>query len=145
MFTVTRTLLTLSLVAVAALPLRAQRRSDVITLEEIERARPNVSTAYDVVQTLRPRWLKSREALLTGRHDAPVEAAQVHVYLDDIDMGGVDYLKTILAERVLELRRLSANQAASRFGPSVGPGIVVTLKRHDDPAPTPQREQPPYR
>ena len=144
MLTVTRTLLTLSLLVLAAVPLRAQRRSDVVTLEEIERARPNVSTAYDVVQTLRPRWLKSREMLLTGRADDPVDVAPVHVYLDDVDAGGVDYLKTILAERVFELRWLSANHAASRYGPTAGPAIVVTLKRPVDPAPARPHEQPPH-
>jgi hypothetical protein len=129
MLTVTRTLLTLSLVVLAAVPLPAQRRSDLITLEEIERVRPSVSTAYDAVQTLRPRWLKPREKVLTGRPDEPVEMAQMHVYLNDLDQGGADYLKTILAESVLELRWLSANQAASRYGPTHGPAIVVTLKR----------------
>jgi hypothetical protein len=130
MRSVTRTLLPLVLVIVAVVPLSAQRRSSVITADEIERARPNVSTAYDVVQTLRPRWLRAPEAVMSGRRpENQVEAAELHVYLDDIDVGGVDYLKTILAERVQELRWLSSNQASSRFGPTDGPAIVVTLKR----------------
>jgi len=45
-------------------------------------------------------------------------------------MGGADYLKTIPVETVLELRWLSQNEAASRFGPTEGyAAIVVTLKR----------------
>jgi len=45
-------------------------------------------------------------------------------------MGEVDYLKTIPAERVLEMRMLSANETASRYGPTDGQAaIVVTLKR----------------
>ena len=51
------------------------------------------------------------------------------MYLNDVDAGDVDYLKTIPVERVEELRWLSANQAGSRFGPTNGPAIVVTLKR----------------
>jgi hypothetical protein len=131
MRSVTRTLLALVLVVIAAVPLSAQRRSDVITADEIERARPHVGTAYDAVQALRPRWLRAPEAVMSSRRpENQVEAAQLHVYLDDVDAGGVDYLKTILAERVQELRWLSANQASSRYGPTDGgPAIVVTLKR----------------
>ena len=113
MLAVTRTVLALGAVVLAAAPLRAQRRSNVITAEEVERAQPNVGTAYDAG----PGQV----------HD--LQLAQLHVYLDDVDVGGVDYLKTIPAERVFELRWLSANQAASRYGPTDGPAIVVTLKR----------------
>ena len=142
----TRILMTLTLVLLAAAPLRAQQRSSVITVEEMERAGPNFSTAYDAVRTLRPRWLRSREIALSGRPpERQVEMAQMHVYLNDVDMGDVDYLKTIPAERVFELRWLSANQAGSRYGPTDGAAIVVTLKRYVDPAPTRPREQPRYR
>ena len=122
-------LMTLGVAALATAPLGAQRRSDVITAEEIDRARPSVGTAYDVVRRLRPRWLRSPDVIFTGRPDDPLTSTRVHVYLDDVDVGDATYLETIPAERVLALRWLSANQAASRFGPSAGPGIVVTLKR----------------
>ena len=64
MLAVTRTVLALGAVVLAAAPLRAQRRSNVITAEEVERAQPNVGTAYDAVQRLRPRWLaRPREVM----------------------------------------------------------------------------------
>jgi hypothetical protein len=122
-------LLTLGAAALAAAPLGAQRRSSVITAEEIERVGPNAATAYDIVQSLRPQWLRPRDIVMSNRPDEPVQAARVHVYLDDLDVGYLDYLKTIPAQSVLELRWLSANQAASRYGPTEGPGIVVTLRR----------------
>ena len=118
----------LSLLLLAAAPLGAQRRSDVITAEEIEKARATVGTAYDAVQSLRPRWLKPRDRILTGRPDDPVDVPKVRVYLDGRDQGDITYLRTIPAELVEELRYLSTNEAGSRFGPSEGPGIVVTLK-----------------
>ncbi|MGH7700533.1 MAG: hypothetical protein ACREMJ_08475, partial [Gemmatimonadales bacterium] len=120
---------TLGALVLAATSLDAQRRSTVITAEEIEEARPHVGTAFDAVQTLRPRWLRARDVIFSGRENEVVQVPQVHVYLHDVDMGDVTYLKTILAERVYELRFLGANQAASRFGPTAGPVIVVTLKR----------------
>jgi hypothetical protein len=126
--TTLRTLTVLSLVALAAAPLQSQRRSDIITAEEIARVIGKGRTAYDVVRTLRPRWLRSRDLVLQGGNSAPITSEGAHVYLNDVDQGDVDYLRTIPAELVAELRWLSANQAASRFGPANGPGIVVTLK-----------------
>jgi hypothetical protein len=125
-----RTLLVLSVVVFAAAPLRSQRRSDVITAEEIDSVKGKGGNAYDAVETLRPRWLKVRDVFLeAGENGGIIKAEAPHVYLNDVDQGDVDYLKTIPAERVAELRWMSANQAASRYGPTNSPGIVVTLKR----------------
>jgi hypothetical protein len=123
-----RTLLALSLVVLAAAPLQAQRRSDVITSEEIARVGGKGGTAYDVVRSLRPRWLKSRDMFLEGGNNDLIKSEGAHVYLNDVDQGNLDYLKTIPTELVAELRWISANEAGARFGPANGPGIVVTLK-----------------
>lgn len=123
-----RTSLVLSLVVLAAAPLPAQRRSDIITAEEIARMTGKGGTAYNVVQALRPRWLRTREIFMHGEPSDMVQTAGPHVYINDHDQGDVDFLRTIPAELVAEMRWLSANQAASRFGPTNGPAIVVTLK-----------------
>ena len=74
MRTVRLTLVTLAVAVLAGgAPLRAQRRGNVLSTEEIERAKSNVGTAYDLVQTLRPRWLQVHELTrLPGRADEPV-------------------------------------------------------------------------
>jgi len=54
--------------------------------------------------------------------------AQIRVYIDDRDQGDLEYLKTIPAERILTLEFVSMNEAGARYGPSEGPGIVVTFK-----------------
>jgi hypothetical protein len=123
---ITRTVLALCALGVVAVPLAAQR-SRLITAEEIERARPNVGTAFDAVQTLRPQWLGRAREVLSLRGGEP-RMAQVHVYLNDRDQGDVDFLKTIPAAEVASLRWLSTNEAGARFGPSDGPAIVVTMK-----------------
>ncbi len=128
MVRVVRTLPMLCAVVLTAAPLGAQRRP--ITAAEIERAGPTVGTAYDAVNTLRPRWLRApREMLQLPGSGREAQIARVHVYMDDHDMGDVDYLKSIPAARVATIRWLSTNEAGSRFGPSEGPVIVVTLKR----------------
>lgn len=129
MFLGSRTVLVLGLAILFAAPLRSQRRSDVITEEEIEQVVGKGGTAYAAVEALRPRWLQKREMILTGNPNDMVTAQGPHVYLDEKDQGDTEYLKTIPAELVAEMHFLSANQAASRYGPTSNPAIVVTLKR----------------
>jgi hypothetical protein len=121
--------MSLGLAILAAAPLRSQRRSDVLTAEEIERVMGKGETVYDAVRALRPRWLKFREPILTGEPNDMVNVQGPHVYLEDRDQGDAEYLKTIPLELVAELRWLSANQASSRYGPTSNPGIVVILRR----------------
>ena len=128
MRTMMRTLLVLSVVVAAGAPVHAQRRSDVITAAQIDSVVGKGATAYDAVRTLRPRWLEAREVVTTGRQDDPFGLTGAHVYVNDHDAGDTDFLKTIPVEIVAELRWLSANQAASRFGPASAPAIVVKIK-----------------
>ena len=114
-----------------SVPLRAQRKTNILTAEEIERAKSSASTAYEVVEMLRPRWFSKRElAKIPG---TPAEAPQstgVRVWLNEHNAGDADYLRTIPAERVLQMRWYGANEAASRFGPTDGQAAIeVTLKR----------------
>ena len=130
---IARVLILLSAVMLLASALAAQSKSksssSLITQEEIEHARPNVGNAFDVVQLLRPRWLRAREMVqLPSEGGTDPQMAQVHVYIDDRDKGDVDFLKTIPAELIYSLKFMSMTEVGARFGPSSGPGIVVTLK-----------------
>ncbi|HEY3219805.1 MAG TPA: hypothetical protein VGJ80_03665 [Gemmatimonadales bacterium] len=133
MSTIVRALLPLCAVALVASAATAQSKSKssstLITQEEIEHARPNVGNAFDVVQLLRPRWLgRAREMLTLPRPGTAARMSEVHVYLDDRDRGDVEFLKTIPAELIYSLKFMSTTEVGARFGPSSGPGIVVTLK-----------------
>jgi len=136
MSTIVRALLPLCAIALVASAVAAQSKpkssSTLITEEEIERARPTVGNAFDVVQSLRPRWLRAREMVqMPGSSQsggAVPQMAEIHVYMDDRDKGDVDFLKTIPAELVYTLKFMSMTEVGARFGPSRGPGIVVTLK-----------------
>jgi len=133
MSTVVRALLPLCAVVLVASAAAAQSKSKssstLITEEEIEHARPSVGNAFDVVQTLRPRWLvRAREIRTLPGPGTDVRMSEVHIYLDDRDRGDVDFLKTIPAELIYSLKFMSTTEVGARFGPSSGPGIVVTLK-----------------
>jgi hypothetical protein len=136
MSTIVRAWLPLCAVALVASAVAAQSKpkssSTLITEEEIERARPTVGNAFDVVQSLRPRWLRTREMVQmpgssSSGSNVP-QMAEIHVYMDDRDKGDIDFLKTIPAELVYTLKFMSMTEVGARFGPSRGPGIVVTLK-----------------
>lgn len=116
-----------SLLALVATPISAQHRNNVITAQEIAELKGRAANAFDAVQSLRPRWLRARDVYLGGHPSSMVRSQGAHVYLNDLDQGDVEYLKTIPIELVVELRWISATEAG-RYGPTNGPGIVVTLK-----------------
>jgi acyl-coenzyme A synthetase/AMP-(fatty) acid ligase len=133
MWTVSGGLLAVVFTTIAvARPLHAQRTTNVLTLEEIERAKLMASTAYDVVQQLRPRWFATRDRepiRVPGTPGEPLQGSTVRIWMNAHFVGDVDYLKTIPADRVLEMRWYSQNEAVSRFGPTNDPVIEVALKR----------------
>ena len=124
-----QTFAALSVALLAATPLHSQSRRDILTAEEIAKVSGKGASAFEAVRTLRPRWLKARDVFLEGTPDDLLRSRGARVYLNDVDQGDVEYLKTIPSEQVAELRWLSTNEAGSRFGPTRGPAIVVTLKR----------------
>ncbi len=111
-------------------PLHGQRKTNIITADEIERAKLGAVTAYEVVQMLRPRWFSKHElARVPLSPSEGLQSVGVQVWLNGHNAGNADYLKTIPVERVLEMRFYGANEAASRFGPTDGAAIEVTLQR----------------
>lgn len=96
----------------------------VITAKEIEGS--GLSTAYDVVESLRPEWLFRRQS-----HFAQTQAeATIPVYLNDQLLGGLEDLKSIAAQNVKVMYRYTAAEAtllrgnggSSSSGGGVTPG-----------------------
>ncbi|MGE5803304.1 MAG: hypothetical protein ACM358_13745 [Gemmatimonadota bacterium] len=112
-----------------AAPRPPKPSSSLITFEEIERVRGSVANAYDAVQLLRPRWLRTADHPPIKGSGESLRMPQFHVYLDDHEMGDLSFLKSLPAVQVYTLRFLSLAEVGARYGPSSGPGIVVTLKR----------------
>ena len=114
-------------------PLQGQHwQKNVLTAEEIEKQSGNITTAYDAVVQLRPMWLHPSDITMksVGTVGHPLQIARVKVYLNDFNVGDVDYLKTIAPENIQEMRFLGQNETASRYGPTDGQvAIVVKLKQ----------------
>lgn len=94
---------------------------DVISAEEI--AATNVATAFEVVERLRPQFLRTR-----GPTSALLET-RITVFQDNMNLGSIEMLRQIRAADVQEIRYLNASDATTRFGAGHPAGaIVVTSK-----------------
>ena len=114
----------------------ASTSSSVITAEEI--AGVEASTAFDVVQKLRPQFLRGRGSTSTrsgaaegtGTTGAPATtAAQVRVYVDSAPVGDIEALRRIAANTVREIRYLSAADATTKYGTGNPVGVIEVRTR----------------
>lgn len=112
----------------AAAPPRAPRSSStLITEDDIEHVRASVANAYDVVKLLRPRWLRVHSPLLPQRGGTGVEV-QYQVFVNDHEMGGLEFLKAVPADQIYTMQFMSVAEVGARYGPGSGPGIIVKLR-----------------
>ena len=118
-----RRIFAVSFVLLASLPGRSfgQERvkpnydRDLITQEEIRERVPGAKTAWDVVQQLRPHFLRERTpmSLAEGAQRLPV---QVYVNgVQSISAPAVS-LRDIRADEVIEIRYLNPSDATTRYG-----------------------------
>jgi hypothetical protein len=93
---------------------------NLITRPEISASRGN--TAYEVVQQLRPDFLRGRvSGSISGANDLPV------VYLDGTRLGDLEQLRSIPAAIILTIQLISASDATTRWGTGY-PGGVIEVK-----------------
>jgi hypothetical protein len=103
---------------------RAPGSGDVIGAEEMGTLR--VATAFEIVERLRPAFLRSR-----GQTSLMTDAAQFAVvYVDGIRQGGPEALHRVAAQDVGEIRYLRARDATTRYGTGHPAGAIeVTTRR----------------
>jgi hypothetical protein len=96
---------------------------DILLAPEIVQAR--VIDTYQAVSQLRPQFLKVREPLIPilGRKG-------LRVYLDDVELGGVDALRMIPIDQVTAIRYLSASDAQLRWGNDLPSGVILVSTSH---------------
>jgi hypothetical protein len=128
----------LALFLVAACASTGEQRSvmgaSVITEDEITAS--SASNVYELVQSLRPRWLNLRGqgSLRTTSTTSPsgeVSGAMttIMVYVDGIRRGELRELESIPTRGVSTVRRLSAGEATTRFGPDHPHGAILVTTR----------------
>lgn len=119
-----------TLLAVAALVLTAcaagpsgspRLDSNRISRAEIEQAGP--SSAYNLIQKLRPIWLRKRgQTSFTQEGD-------VSVYLDGTRMGERDSLRSVSTDTLESLEFMDARRATNRFGSGHVNGAILLRTR----------------
>ena len=101
----------------------ARSSRDVISEDEIDTV--EFQSAYEVVEALRPRWLMNRgiTSFIDPRPDFP------EIFLDGTSVGELDYLWTVSAIQVKELRYWGPEKAGVRFGMGYPRGVIEIISK----------------
>ena len=95
--------------------------ADRISRVEVEEAGP--SSAYDLIQKLRPIWLRKRgQTSFTQESD-------IVVYLDGTRMGNREALRSVRTDILESLEFLDARRATNRFGSGHINGAILLATR----------------
>lgn len=94
-----------------------RRSSDYITTEEIRRS--TASNAFDLVQSLRPGWLRMRG--LQSLHNE----GEILVYFDQVRLGGLQSLRSISVNSIGSLQFIDAASATQRWGTGHNHGAIL--------------------
>lgn len=103
-------------------PKVTKRAADRITLEEIQ-ALPDARDAYELVRQLRPAFLIVRATGSAGQSRPGI----LTVWVNGAERGPVETLRTIPAHAVMEIRKISATDAMTRYGKEQNGVILVTV------------------
>lgn len=99
-------------------------RSDLIGTEEL-RQRGQYSNLYDLIDILRPRWLRPQG----GPDTFTAQQGQVQVHVDGNWMGNVGVLKGLSVAGVTSIRWLSPMDASARYGLDHSHGAIIVSTR----------------
>ena len=103
----------------------APRDYNVITLEEIEAT--EATTAYQIVQQLRPRWMVRNRG---DRSFALDDSDFAKVIVDDMPPREFNFLRELRREVLQEIRFLEPRDATLLYGTGYNEGVIkVTTKR----------------
>jgi hypothetical protein len=100
--------LTVTACASTGNPRTTEASRDVVTSIEINATTAN--SAYDLINRLRPNWLRS---MGPGSMGGGVRTQEIVVYLDDSRLGGLDALRSLSTAGIRSMRFLDATRAAT--------------------------------
>jgi len=89
---------------------------DVITAQEVADASLSTQSAYEVVQRLRPRWLRPRGGVPA-------------IVINNVPSGDLERLRSISGADVSEMRYISAQDATTRWGTGFVGGAIEVIMR----------------
>jgi hypothetical protein len=96
--------------------------ADLITRDEISHG--HWQNAYELIQALRPRWLRTH-----GPDSILGETPDVQVHMDENRLGGVNALRAIPTTDIVSIQFIDPVSAAARWGGDHANGaIIITTK-----------------
>ena len=101
----------------------------MIVVEEIDAIRTEVNTAHDIIQRLRPSFLRTRGASSFGNAASGTPTPTAKVIVDGAPRGGLSSLDQISAMSVRELRYLNAADASIQYGTGYDGGAILVFTR----------------
>ncbi len=108
---------------------RTHGNRNLITHEEIAAA--HLSSAQDLVEHLRPSWMRSRNEISTmGDGSADPVAIRPAVFLDGQHFGEFEALRRVDAATVEEIHYLSGAEATMRYGAGYPAGVIEVVTVH---------------
>jgi hypothetical protein len=107
-------------------PVPSQQR--LITSDEMKQS--SFANAYEVVETLRPQWFRTR-----GRASLS-QSVVVKVYLDGALLGGPDQMRHITTRALTSIRYLDGSEATLRWGLDHGQGAIVISTQTETASPS---------
>ncbi len=97
---------------------------DIITAEELSGS--DARNVYDAIRQLRPSFLQPHRTAATSGN-----AIIAKVYIDDTPLGeGLEVLRQMRPEDVVEIRFLNGPDATQRFGTGNAAGAILVKTKH---------------
>lgn len=104
------------------------RQATLITAAEIGPIRHEMPTAYELIQRLRPQFLRSRGTTSLGGSAGSSKPTAL-VVVDGSPRGDLSALRQVSAMSIEEIRYLSAADASIRFGTGYTGGAILVTTR----------------
>lgn len=102
---------------------RPRRTPNLITAEEIKERAPTAAHAKEIIDRLRPQWVRNRRPAVQMSNMSTTP--RLRVYIDGIQVNDPNALETITRESILELQFVSGIDASTRFGVDHELGAVL--------------------
>ena len=110
--------------AAVAVPNRPRKDPSVITEQEIA-SRPTL-TARQIIEQLRPQFLRVRGTTTLGN---AATKDVIWVYVDGTRFGTLEVLNNIGANEIREIRYLNPSEATNRFGTGHVQGAILITRK----------------
>lgn len=94
-----------------------------LTAEQVRAAAERYHTAYEIIESLRPLWLRKRG------QSSIMNETEIAVYVDGTRYGTPEDLRSITAIAVDSMRFLPPSEATNRYGTGHVHGIIMVYTR----------------